>query len=73
MKSILDYSAEADLSHDAAKQQDFGDRRVGVTSARTYFYADEEQCDRNLQVQRQFAGVLFVIVMIISLELLGFH
>ncbi len=51
VKSILDYSAEADLSHDAAKKLKFGDRRVGVHSARTYFYADEEQCDQNLQVR----------------------
>lgn len=27
----------------------FGDRRGGVTSARTYFYADESKCDQHME------------------------
>lgn len=27
----------------------FGDRRGGVTSARTYFYADEAKCDQHME------------------------
>lgn len=27
----------------------FGDRREGVTSARTYFYADEAKCDQHME------------------------
>lgn len=27
----------------------FGDRRSGVTSARTYFYADEAKCDQHME------------------------
>lgn len=27
----------------------FGDRRDGVTSARTYFYADELKCDQHME------------------------
>lgn len=77
VKSILDYSAEEDLSSQEATQaeikgcvpvsvevenpdaeagsrfrmhEEFADRREGVTSARTYFYEGEEQCDKNMQI-----------------------
>ncbi|XP_048874707.1 proline dehydrogenase 1, mitochondrial [Brienomyrus brachyistius] len=30
----------------------FGDRRGGVTSARTYFYADESKCDQHMETFR---------------------
>ncbi|XP_059171723.1 proline dehydrogenase 1, mitochondrial-like [Physella acuta] len=75
VKSILDYSAEEDLSSEKAVQaemegclpqsnevenpleesrfrahEEFGDRREKVTSARTYFYEGEEQCDKNMQI-----------------------
>lgn len=64
VKSILDYSVEMDLSREEAKSKDIkalnkdaiagaehwevGDRRENVTSARTYFYTDEHQCDLNM-------------------------
>ncbi|XP_052801193.1 proline dehydrogenase 1, mitochondrial-like [Mya arenaria] len=76
VKSILDYSAEEDVSNEAAKKSEmeacepqdetdiandadhqrfkphyeFGDRRKGVISSRTYFYEGEEQCDKNMQI-----------------------
>lgn len=30
-------------------QPGFGDRRGGVISARTYFYADEAKCDHHME------------------------
>ncbi|GFO08983.1 proline dehydrogenase 1, mitochondrial-like [Plakobranchus ocellatus] len=77
VKSILDYSAEEDLSAEQATEaemegcvpvsvevenpdaesgsrfrahEEFADRREGVTSARTYFYEGEDQCDKNMQI-----------------------
>ncbi|XP_012942308.1 proline dehydrogenase 1, mitochondrial isoform X2 [Aplysia californica] len=84
VKSILDYSAEEDISSEAAVEaemegcvpqqnelenpgqgaglknaaaasqyrahEEFGDRREKVTSARTYFYESEAQCDKNMQI-----------------------
>ncbi|CAI5448104.1 unnamed protein product [Caenorhabditis angaria] len=85
VKSILDYSVEADISSqeatdktvkgtseatvkketvdnvvdgktfDATRErytvhQEFGDRRQGVSGARTYFYDGEEQCDKNRDI-----------------------
>jgi len=90
VKSILDYSAEEDISQDQAEememdscishastdepqtnfaglntinrdkdfkrelnryqpQREFGDRRKGVTGARTYFYAGEAACEKNME------------------------
>ncbi|KAK3084169.1 hypothetical protein FSP39_009386 [Pinctada imbricata] len=64
VKSILDYSVEEDLSTKEAKEaemkydpdiqrflphEEFGDRREGVVSARTYFYEDEAKCDENTE------------------------
>uniref|UniRef100_A0A0B7A2X5 Proline dehydrogenase n=1 Tax=Arion vulgaris TaxID=1028688 RepID=A0A0B7A2X5_9EUPU len=76
VKSILDYSAEEDLTKEEATEAEmegcvpqstevvtpgianskfrahekFGDRREKVTSARTYFYEGEEQCDKNMEI-----------------------
>ncbi|KAL4223187.1 hypothetical protein ACF0H5_016659 [Mactra antiquata] len=76
VKSILDYSAEKDVSSEEAKDtemrscdpetrpdiendpvhqrfqahREFGDRRDGVVSSRTYFYEGEEQCDKNMEI-----------------------
>ncbi|XP_076453002.1 proline dehydrogenase 1, mitochondrial-like isoform X1 [Babylonia areolata] len=95
VKSILDYSAEEDISQEEAVEaemigqgkrrktgtaepedtplsrergcipehqseksgaaqfqayEEFGDRRDKVVSARTYFYEDEKQCDRNMEI-----------------------
>uniref|UniRef100_A0AAR2KBX3 Proline dehydrogenase n=1 Tax=Pygocentrus nattereri TaxID=42514 RepID=A0AAR2KBX3_PYGNA len=46
--SVLDYSVEEDLTQEEAHRQ-FGDRRGGVISARTYFYADETKCDSHME------------------------
>ncbi|CAB05117.2 Proline dehydrogenase 1, mitochondrial [Caenorhabditis elegans] len=85
VKSILDYSVEADITSQEATDktvkgtsvatvkpaamtpvvdaktlettrerytvhEEFGDRRQGVSSARTYFYEGEEQCDKNRDI-----------------------
>ncbi|XP_054713269.1 LOW QUALITY PROTEIN: proline dehydrogenase 1, mitochondrial-like [Uloborus diversus] len=72
VKSILDYSAEEDLSEEKAKEvemsgclssasevdklgkqfqpyEEFADRRKYHTVARTYFYLDEAQCEKNME------------------------
>uniref|UniRef100_A0A4W6CT03 Proline dehydrogenase n=1 Tax=Lates calcarifer TaxID=8187 RepID=A0A4W6CT03_LATCA len=46
--AVLDYSVEEDLTQEEAHRQ-FGDRRGGVISARTYFYADEAKCDNQME------------------------
>uniref|UniRef100_A0A8R1DN91 Proline dehydrogenase n=1 Tax=Caenorhabditis japonica TaxID=281687 RepID=A0A8R1DN91_CAEJA len=88
VKSILDYSVEADISTQEATNktvkgaseatvkpaammplvdaktlestrerynvhEQFGDRRHGVASARTYFYDGEEQCDKNRDIFKE--------------------
>ncbi|KAK7088799.1 proline dehydrogenase 1, mitochondrial-like isoform X2 [Littorina saxatilis] len=74
VKSILDYSAEEDITEQKAVEaelmgcapehppvgseagaqfqvhEQFGDRRQKVVSARTYFYENELQCDRNMDI-----------------------
>ncbi|KAB7495097.1 Proline dehydrogenase 1, mitochondrial [Armadillidium nasatum] len=73
VKSILDYSAEEDISHQQAEEREmkscesevaaqeknrskkyvptrkFADRRYAVSSARTYFYVNEAQCEKNME------------------------
>ncbi|XP_035207313.1 proline dehydrogenase 1, mitochondrial-like isoform X2 [Stegodyphus dumicola] len=74
VKSILDYSAEEDISEEKARQvemsgclssasedgklgelkqyqpyEKFADRRKHHTVARTYFYLDEAQCEKNME------------------------
>uniref|UniRef100_A0A4W5R2M4 Proline dehydrogenase n=1 Tax=Hucho hucho TaxID=62062 RepID=A0A4W5R2M4_9TELE len=46
--SVLDYIVSAILKKYKAHRQ-FGDRRGGVISARTYFYADEAKCDNQME------------------------
>uniref|UniRef100_A0A8D0A8X9 Proline dehydrogenase n=1 Tax=Sander lucioperca TaxID=283035 RepID=A0A8D0A8X9_SANLU len=50
--AVLDYSVEEDLTQEEKKykaHRQFGDRRGGVISARTYFYADESKCDNQME------------------------
>lgn len=47
-------SCSSDIEQDGKLEkfqphEQFGDRREGVISARTYFYKDEESCDRNME------------------------
>lgn len=39
----------ADHQEKFTAHRKFGDRREGVTSARTYFYADEAKCDQLME------------------------
>ncbi|KAM4706915.1 proline dehydrogenase 1, mitochondrial [Discoglossus pictus] len=56
-KEIESCTAEAEKETDGAVQREkkyqvqrgFGDRRGGVISARTYFYADEAKCDHHME------------------------
>ncbi|MEE6504619.1 hypothetical protein FKM82_005268 [Ascaphus truei] len=56
-KEIASCTAEAEKETDGAArrekkfqvQRGFGDRRGGVISARTYFYADEAKCDHHME------------------------
>jgi len=72
VKSILDYSAEEDISSQEATKRmsssstaskttdeknkryhahsQFADRRQNVKSARTYFYMNEAQCEKNVDI-----------------------
>ncbi|XP_042899720.2 proline dehydrogenase 1, mitochondrial isoform X2 [Parasteatoda tepidariorum] len=75
VKSILDYSAEEDLSEQQAREaemsgclssasedgklgemkqyqpyEEFADRRKFCPVARTYFYLDEAQCEKNMEI-----------------------
>uniref|UniRef100_A0A8C1PQ85 Proline dehydrogenase n=1 Tax=Cyprinus carpio TaxID=7962 RepID=A0A8C1PQ85_CYPCA len=49
--AVLDYmlSCRADHREKFTAHQKFGDRREGVTSTRTYFYADEAKCDQHME------------------------
>merc|ERR1712079_670249 len=61
VKSILDYSVEEDIPTEVAEKiemdacvpdkahKSFGDRRQTVTGARTYFYQNEAQCEKNME------------------------
>jgi proline dehydrogenase len=49
VKSILDYSVEADVEG-GEDHPGMGDRREGVISARTYYYSGEPECDRNMEI-----------------------
>jgi proline dehydrogenase len=44
VKAILDYSVEEDISQDKSKKR--GEKVV----ARTYFYMNEAQCERNMEI-----------------------
>jgi len=55
-KSLQDWNYSVLLIPDAdcrekkyKAHRQFGDRRGGVTSARTYFYADESKCDNQME------------------------
>uniref|UniRef100_A0A8C2AFH5 Proline dehydrogenase n=1 Tax=Cyprinus carpio TaxID=7962 RepID=A0A8C2AFH5_CYPCA len=50
--AVLDYMLSCRADHREKKftaHQKFGDRREGVTSTRTYFYADEAKCDQHME------------------------
>lgn len=57
VKSILDYSVEADVESVEGQQHDeaiegVNDRSQGVISARTYYYEGEPECDKNMEIFR---------------------
>lgn len=50
LTSALVFSPDADQREKKYKaHRQFGDRRGGVISARTYFYADEAKCDNQME------------------------
>ncbi|XP_078511810.1 proline dehydrogenase 1, mitochondrial [Lissotriton helveticus] len=55
MKEIESSTSEAEREGEGSRekkyqvQPGFGDRRGGVTCARTYFYADEAKCDQHME------------------------